>query len=63
MGGGIHGVLGAEYFIAAKLSLGGQFRWGPSLGTYKDNQDNEKGQGISVSFDNLEGAIIMVFHF
>jgi hypothetical protein len=63
MGGGIDGVLGAEYFIAAKLSLGGQFRWGPSFGTYKDNQDNEKEQGISVNFDNLGGAIIMAFHF
>jgi hypothetical protein len=63
IGTGIDGILGAEYFIAPKLSLGGQFRWGPSFGTYKDNQDSEKGQMISVSFDNLGGAIILAFHF
>jgi len=63
IGGGIDGVLGAEYFIAPKLSLGGQFRWGPSFGTYKDNQDSEKAQGISVNFGNLGGAIILAFHF
>ena len=63
MGGGIDGILGAEYFIAPKLSLGGQFRWGPSFGTFKNNQTNIKAQGISVSFDNLGGAIILAFHF
>lgn len=48
---------GVEYFIFSKVSLGGQFSWGPYY--LKDSDDIYWG---FVS-DNSDGAIVLLFHF
>ena len=63
IGFGINGFIGVEYFIAPKLSIGGQFGWGPSYVISNDNEDNTKHTSLILSADNLEGALILSFAF
>ncbi len=55
--------VGSEYFIAPKLSLGGQFSYGGSLLSSVNNETNSSTTVISVDLDNLGGAILLTFHF
>jgi hypothetical protein len=38
IGFGLAGFIGAEYFIAPKFSIGGEFQWGPSMSTTGDGE-------------------------
>jgi len=63
---GIEGFLGAEYFIAPKLSIGGQFSWGPTytvINTDYGDSDTEKTTIFDISADNIGGALILSFYF
>lgn len=55
--------LGAEYFFAAKLSIGGQFTWGPEYSIAKNIHNKTKQSGIFFGADNANGALILAFHF
>lgn len=56
-------VMGAEYFIAPKLSFGGQFRWGITYLTFTDKQNDHKSNVFILDLDNMNGAIMMNFYF
>ena len=57
------GFIGAEYFIAPKLSIGGQFAWGPLYTVYTDVMTDQKTQIFSISANNANGALMLTFHF
>ena len=60
---GANGIIGVEYFIAPKLSLGGEFTWGPTYTSIKDIDNRTALSSISVSAGNANGALILAFHF
>ena len=62
-GFGIGAFVGAEYFIAPKLSLGGQFSWGVDFLSQVDKESNDKANAFVLDVDNLGGAIMLIFHF
>ena len=62
-GFGVEGFLGAEYFVAPKLSIGGQFTWGPMYVMFTDNETEEKTTGFDISAKNAYGALMLTFHF
>ncbi|MEO0311051.1 MAG: hypothetical protein RIQ89_708 [Bacteroidota bacterium] len=42
-GFGVRGFIGAEYFFAAKMSIGGEFGWGPSLSSTGEGEVTSEG--------------------
>lgn len=76
---GVRGFIGVEYFIAPKLSLGGEFGWGPSYTSQADGinitertnfgevelieERTGGGSGFNMDTDNMFGAIKVLFHF
>ncbi len=56
-------ILGAEVFIMTKLSVGGQFSWGPSYLIETDISNNTAASGISLGANNANGALMLSFHF
>lgn len=76
---GVRGFIGAEYFIAPKLSVGGEFGWGLAYnytGKGKNTveyweDDNIKtrinknagNKGFNLDTDNFGGAVYFMFHF
>lgn len=78
-GFGIRGFLGAEYFIAAKLSLSAEYGWGPSIasrgrgsvetevvdGNTTKSVIEETDKAFSYGFDNdINGGIVaLTFYF
>lgn len=62
-GVGVEGFIGAEYFIAPKLSIGGQFTWGPSYTVRTDVMNDSKRKVFDVSAKNANGALMLTFHF
>jgi hypothetical protein len=63
VGVGAEGFLGAEVFIAPKLSIGGQFAWGPTYSVSNDIVNEQKVTVFSIDADNLSGALILAFYF
>ena len=63
LGFGVDGFIGVEYFIAPKVSIGGQFSWGPTYLIDKDLENHTQSSSIIVSTENLEGALILSFAF
>lgn len=63
IGFGIEGFIGAEYFIAPKLSIGGQFTWGPMYVMSKDYVTGEKTTEFDISTKNVNGALMLTFYF
>ncbi len=63
VGVGVEGFLGAEYFIAPKLSIGGQFAWGPTYSVSNDILYEQKVTVFSIDADNVSGALILAFYF
>lgn len=75
----LRGFVGVEYFFAAKMSVSGEFGWGPSLvstGKGESQEESWNGSGVDVrvtntgkssSFnwdnDNANGAINLNFYF
>lgn len=74
-GFGVRGFIGAEYFFAPKMSLGGEFGWGLSLSSTGEGEVTETSGGTttttttgkSSSFgfdtDNASGSIILSLYF
>lgn len=56
-------LLGAEYFFAPKLSIGGQFMWGISFISKKDIENKTKEKIFILDTDNFGGSLILLFHF
>ncbi|MFO7791189.1 MAG: hypothetical protein R6V32_11535 [Bacteroidales bacterium] len=79
LGFGVRGFIGAEYFLAPKLSLGGEFGWGFGYnftnmaeqtteawdGTEIDETTDEVATDSSFGLDtdNYMGSIFLIFHF
>jgi hypothetical protein len=63
IGVGASFILGAEVFVAAKLSVGGQFSWGPQYLVEKDIDNRTKMSGFTMGADNANAALILAFHF
>jgi hypothetical protein len=59
----VQGFLGAEYFIAPKLSIGGEFTWGPTYTVITDNVNSEKLSIVDIGASNANGALMLTFHF
>jgi hypothetical protein len=55
--------LGAEFFVAPKLSIGGEFTWGPQYVIEKDIQGKTATSAFAIGADNAYGALILAFHF
>lgn len=53
--------LGAEYFIAQKLSLGGQFGW--AMIYYHSKKPEQNLDTTTFGFENLNGTLFLMFHF
>ena len=62
-GATLSALIGAEYFIAPKLSLGGQFNWGLNYLSVTDNTDDSKLNTMEIDLDIAGGAIMLTFHF
>jgi hypothetical protein len=62
-GAGASLFIGAEVFVATKLSVGGQFTWGPSYSIEKDIHNETTTSRFIVGADNAFGALILSFHF
>ena len=78
-GFGIRGFLGVEYFFAPKMSLSGEFGWGPMIdnigegeNTYQAWNGTEvtssvrktgKTSNFIIDTDNVDGAIVLSFYF
>jgi len=60
---GIAGFIGVECFIAPKLSLRGQFLWGPELYKVNDKIDDTSRTSFDVGLSSANGAIILGFYF
>ena len=76
---GARGFIGVEYFVAPKLSLGGEFGWGPMLSLTSEGEDRierfeidaveeintpvAKSRSFNMDTDNMQGAIKVMFHF
>lgn len=76
---GVRGFIGAEYFIAPKLSVGGEFGWGVNFNFnndtentfeyWEDNQIKEQiiktpnDKTIDIDTDNFGGAVYFLLHF
>ena len=63
IGVGVEGFLGAEYFVAPKLSIGGQFMWGPVYSVINDIETEDKTTVFDISAKNANGALMLTFHF
>ena len=63
IGFGADGFIGAEYFVAPKLSIGGQFTWGPQYTVNNDIVTDEKIKVFDISANNANGALMLTFHF
>ena len=79
IGIGVRGFIGVEYFFAPKLSLGGEFGWGPTYNVITDGtRTEERWNGTEVETetidiardtnfgldtDNAFGNIFLIFHF
>ena len=79
IGFGLGGFIGAEYFFAPKLSVGGQFGWGLAYGKIGDGEATEEqwtgteiekvtvktggGKNWLIDTDNAFGSIFLLFHF
>ena len=55
--------LGAEVFIATKLSIGGEFNWGPTYLINKDILSDTSTSGFIIGTGNAGGALMLNFHF
>lgn len=78
-GMGIRAFVGVEYFIAPKLSVGGEFGWGFAYNfagdgkntlKYWENEgvktvkiENAGGKAYDLDTDNFNGAVYFMFHF
>lgn len=74
-GFGVRGFIGAEYFFAPKMSLGGEFGWGISLESTGEGENtttqggttttSKTGKSSSFGFDtdNASGSIILSLYF
>ncbi len=62
-GTGIAGLIGAEYFIFPKLSVGGQFTWGIVYQIEKDKENEERTNTFDMDVANNGGALMLIFHF
>lgn len=60
---GLEGFLGVEYFIAPKLSLSGQFAWGPSISDTSRKDTGASSTSFDVGANNANGALILAFYF
>lgn len=79
MGIGARGFIGVEYFFAPKISIGGEFGWGPAFtmmtngeetseiwtGTEVEETTDElaNDNSIGIDTDNASGGIFLIFHF
>jgi hypothetical protein len=76
---GVRGFVGVEYFFAPRISLAGEFGWGPAFmlqgegTTLQERIDNNQLErrelpsgsqdGFSIDNDNLNGSIALMFYF
>lgn len=79
MGLGLRAFIGVEYFFAPKISIGGEFGWGPAFNVTTDGSWTEErwnGTGVEeeitdiardsnfiLDTDNAFGNIFLIFHF
>lgn len=56
-------LIGAEVFVAPKLSVGGKFTWGPQYMIEKDIDNDLATSYLFLGADNAGGALILAFHF
>jgi hypothetical protein len=61
--GTIDGFLGVEVFFAPKISISGQFSWGPSVAFTHDIDNSTKSVILDLGASNANGAIILAFYF
>lgn len=59
----LDGFIGVEYFVAPKLSLGGQFSWGPTYILMHDSKNSTKTTVFNMSAQNMGAALILSFAF
>lgn len=59
----LNGFVGAELFIIPRLSIGGQFMWGPSYWIAKDLINETKETYLDLTASNLNGALMISFYF
>lgn len=73
------GFIGVEYFFAPKISIGGEFGWGPSFNITTGGEQTEecwtgteietttvdvaKDTNFGIDTDNAAGGIFLIFHF
>ena len=62
-GFGLDGFIGVEYYIAPKLSIGGQFSWGPDYLFERDLENHTQSSSLIITTRNLHGALILSFAF
>ena len=78
-GFGLRGFIGVEYFFTPKISIGGEFGWGPGIGKTSDfTQTEEYWDGLKVQTektkvagasqwaidtDNSSGGVFLTFYF
>jgi len=76
---GARGFIGIEYFIAPKLSLGGEFGWGPTFQVQGEGSAEQEftsqgevteletpiagSRSFIMDTDNMQGSIKVMFHF
>lgn len=69
---GVRGFIGAEYFFAPKMSLGGEFGWGLGISSSSEGEITVNngtptkvggGSGFGIDTDNLDGAISLNLYF
>jgi hypothetical protein len=53
----VRGFLGAQYFVAPKVSLGAEYGWGLSYGKI------DKTTSLNLGVDNLDGSIFLSLYF
>lgn len=63
LGVGLEGFIGVELFVIPKLSIGGQFKWGPTYVMETDLVDDLKGSIFGFGTDNMNGALMISFYF
>ena len=68
---GVRGFIGAEYFFAPKMSLGGEFGWGLGIGSTSEEEvtvngtttKSGGGSSFGIDTDNVDGAISLNLYF
>ena len=76
---GLRGFIGVEYFFAPKISIGGEFGWGPAFNVVTDGKvveerwngteietettDVARDTNFGIDTDNAAGNLFLIFHF